>query len=62
MGRLIKELREGPPIWSPWAIPVLGDKANLAEFFVHHEDIRRPSPSGCRAKAIRLVTTHCGTR
>ena len=38
---MIKQFREGPPIWTVWAIPVLGDKANLAEFFVHHEDIRR---------------------
>ena len=38
---LITEFREGPPIWTVWAIPVLGDKANLAEFFIHHEDIRR---------------------
>jgi uncharacterized protein (TIGR03085 family) len=37
----IKTFRDGPPIWSPWAIPVLGDKFNLAEFFIHHEDIRR---------------------
>ena len=41
---MIKTFREGPPLWSPWAIPVLGDKANLAEFFVHHEDVRRAQP------------------
>ena len=41
---MIKTFREGPPLWSPWAIPVLGDKANLAEFFVHHEDVRRGEP------------------
>ncbi len=41
---LIEQFRGGPPIWSPWAIPVLGDKANLGEFFVHHEDIRRAQP------------------
>jgi uncharacterized protein (TIGR03085 family) len=38
---MIKQFRGGPPIFSVWAIPVLGDKANLGEFFVHHEDIRR---------------------
>jgi uncharacterized protein (TIGR03085 family) len=41
---MIKQFRDGPPIWSPWAIPVLGDKFNLAEFFIHHEDIRRAQP------------------
>ncbi len=42
---MIDKFRGGPPIWSLWAIPVLGDKANLAEFFVHHEDIRRAQPT-----------------
>jgi uncharacterized protein (TIGR03085 family) len=41
---MIKTFREGPPLWSPWAIPVVGDKANVAEFFVHHEDVRRAQP------------------
>jgi uncharacterized protein (TIGR03085 family) len=40
----IKTFREGPPIWSPWAFPVLGDRFNIAEFFIHHEDIRRAQP------------------
>lgn len=42
---MIEQFRNGPPIWSPWAVPVLGDKANLGEFFIHHEDIRRAQPS-----------------
>ncbi len=41
---MIEQFRGGPPIWSPWAVPVLGDKANVAEFFIHHEDIRRAQP------------------
>jgi uncharacterized protein (TIGR03085 family) len=41
---LVEQFRSGPPIWSPWAIPIVGDKANLAEFFVHHEDVRRAQP------------------
>ncbi len=41
---MIEQFRSGPPIWSPYAFPVLGDKANVAEFFVHHEDIRRAQP------------------
>lgn len=41
---LVAQLRSGPPIWSPFALPILGDKANVAEFFVHHEDIRRAQP------------------
>ena len=41
---MIKTFRDGPPMLSVWAIPVLGDKMNLAEFFIHHEDIRRAQP------------------
>jgi uncharacterized protein (TIGR03085 family) len=41
---MIKTFRGGPPIWSVWAIPIVGDKANLGEFFIHHEDIRRAQP------------------
>ena len=38
---MIKTFRDGPPMLSVSAIPVVGDKFNLGEFFVHHEDIRR---------------------
>ena len=41
---MVEQFRGGPPIWSPFAVPVLGDRANLIEFFVHHEDIRRAQP------------------
>ncbi len=38
---MVAMLRAGPPLWSPFAIPVLGDRANSVEFYVHHEDVRR---------------------
>lgn len=38
---MVKTFRDGPPLLSVSAIPVVGDKFNLAEFFIHHEDIRR---------------------
>jgi uncharacterized protein (TIGR03085 family) len=41
---LLRLLIEGPPWWSPLAIDVIGDRANLVEFFVHHEDVRRGAP------------------
>ena len=41
---MIDQFAGGPPIWSVWAIPVLGDRINMAEFFIHHEDIRRAQP------------------
>ncbi|MEO5901157.1 MAG: TIGR03085 family metal-binding protein [Ilumatobacteraceae bacterium] len=42
---MVTTFRSGPPLWSPWAIPVLGDRGNAVEFYVHHEDVRRAQPN-----------------
>ena len=39
--QLVDVVRGGPPWWSPYSLPGLGDKINTMEFFVHHEDVRR---------------------
>jgi uncharacterized protein (TIGR03085 family) len=41
---MIESLRGGAPIWSPFWIGVVDRFANGAEFFVHHEDVRRGEP------------------
>jgi uncharacterized protein (TIGR03085 family) len=41
---VIRLLRDGPPRWSPFAIGAVADRANVGEFFVHHEDVRRGGP------------------
>jgi uncharacterized protein (TIGR03085 family) len=38
---LIDLVRGGPPWFSPMAIGPIDELANSAEFFVHHEDVRR---------------------
>jgi uncharacterized protein (TIGR03085 family) len=38
---MISELRGGPPPWSPYRVGKVDEFANGAEFFVHHEDVRR---------------------
>ncbi|MGH3380899.1 MAG: TIGR03085 family metal-binding protein, partial [Actinoallomurus sp.] len=38
---VLELLRQGPPAWSPFAVPGVDAAANTAEFFVHHEDVRR---------------------
>lgn len=38
---LIELIRTGPPRWSPIALAWLDDAVNTAEYFVHHEDVRR---------------------
>ncbi|AEA26801.1 TIGR03085 family metal-binding protein [Pseudonocardia benzenivorans] len=41
---MIAELRDGPPAWSPYRVGKVDEFANGAEFFVHHEDVRRGEP------------------
>src|ERR1700750_1641959 len=38
---LVRRVRTGPPPWSPFALPGLGDAVNGAEYAIHHEDARR---------------------
>ncbi|MFI7023499.1 TIGR03085 family metal-binding protein [Micromonospora sp. NPDC049900] len=33
-----------PPVWSPVSNPLTDEPANLMEFFIHHEDVRRAQP------------------
>lgn len=39
---LLEQVRTGPPWWSP--LRPVDAVANLAEMFVHHEDVRRAQP------------------
>lgn len=41
---LVKLVRTGPPRWSPLGVGRLDEMVNSAEFFVHHEDVRRAVP------------------
>ena len=38
---LVHLVRSGPPAWSPTRMPFADEVANLAEFFIHHEDVLR---------------------
>ncbi len=42
--RLVQEIRNGPPRLSMFGLPGADERANLMEYFVHHEDVRRGSP------------------
>ncbi len=42
--RLINMIRQGPPLLSVFAIPGMDERANVVEYYVHHEDVRRASP------------------
>lgn len=41
---LISAIRSGPPRLSVMGFPGVDERANLLEYFVHHEDIRRALP------------------
>lgn len=41
---LVDTVRRGAPAWNPMSRPRLDELANLVEFFVHHEDVRRAQP------------------
>lgn len=41
---LVEIIRNGPPRLSFFGIPGVDAKANFAEYFVHHEDVRRAQP------------------
>jgi len=42
--KLVEMIRTGPPRFSFFGIPGVDAKANFAEYFVHHEDVRRAQP------------------
>jgi uncharacterized protein (TIGR03085 family) len=41
---LVERFRSGPPTWSPTRLGAVDEAANVLEFFVHHEDVRRAAP------------------
>jgi uncharacterized protein (TIGR03085 family) len=38
---LLERIRQGPPRWSLFGLPGADKALNTAEYFVHHEDVRR---------------------
>ena len=44
---VVERVRTGPP-FGPFRIRAIGHAANLLEYFVHHEDVRRPLGEGVR--------------
>ena len=38
---LVDTIRQGPPVYHFSAVPALDELTNTAEFFIHHEDVRR---------------------
>ena len=41
---IVALVRQGPPLWSPLCWPGVADLLNVAEYAIHHEDVRRAQP------------------
>jgi uncharacterized protein (TIGR03085 family) len=41
---LVQTIRTGPPRLSVFGLPGADERANVVEYFVHHEDVRRAQP------------------
>jgi uncharacterized protein (TIGR03085 family) len=53
---IVAAVRQGAPKWSPLGLPGAKDVANLLEFVIHHEDVRRAQPGwGPRAVPASLA-------
>jgi uncharacterized protein (TIGR03085 family) len=51
---MVARLRNGPPIYGPFSLPGASELFNLHEFYVHHEDVRRPNGLRPRRLSARL--------
>jgi uncharacterized protein (TIGR03085 family) len=54
--RLVQIIRDGPPRLSVFGLPGLDERANLVEYFVHHEDVRRAAPDWQPRELARELT------
>ncbi len=51
---LVDKVASGPPVYSP--LKLLDSVANVAEMFIHHEDVRRAQP-GWKPRALEPALT-----
>ena len=49
---LVRRVHDGPPRWSPLAVPAVIERVNLLEYVVHHEDVRRAGPQPLPARDV----------
>lgn len=59
---LVGRLRQGPPRWHPMSLPLVDEKANLVEMFVHHEDVLRAGLGAPRRSLDTAMVSALGDR
>jgi uncharacterized protein (TIGR03085 family) len=52
---VVARLRSGPPLWSPVGWPLVARMVNVAEYAIHHEDVRRAQPGWAPRELPREV-------
>jgi uncharacterized protein (TIGR03085 family) len=52
---VVARLRSGPPLWSPMRWPLVARLVDLAEYAIHHEDVRRAQPGWAPRRLPREV-------
>jgi uncharacterized protein (TIGR03085 family) len=52
---VVARLRSGPPLWSPMRWPLVARLVDLAEYAIHHEDVRRAQPGWALRRLPREV-------
>lgn len=52
---LVNQFRSGPPRLSLFGLPGVDSLANLLEFYVHHEDVRRAGPRFTRRELAQDI-------
>jgi uncharacterized protein (TIGR03085 family) len=51
--QLVAAIEQGPPRFSPFAVPVVRESVNLLEYLIHAEDVRRAVP-GWEPRALPI--------
>ncbi len=55
---LVERIRNGPPRMSIYGLPGMDARLNFAEYFVHHEDVRRAQPGWAPRDLEPQLTEH----
>src|SRR5260370_42185202 len=60
--RLVQIIRDAPPRLSMFGLPGVDERANLVEYFVHHEDVRRAAAGWQPRELDEDLTDQLGQR
>jgi uncharacterized protein (TIGR03085 family) len=50
---IVAAVEQGPPVFSPFAVPPIREAVNLLEYLIHDEDVRRAAP-GWQPRVVQI--------